>query len=114
MLRSGAARYSRLLFMSACPQCRQSIRWERRGSKWYALNADGITHWATCKRARAPKPGAVLHQVSKVIRGEHYRPSCGGCDLPPWERCVCSFHEPDAVAEVNAEADRRLELALSD
>ncbi len=60
------------------------------------------------------------------ITGRFYVPSCGGCDVPPWESCACSSHmrpqsERNAngeqalgVAEqLNAEADERLQLALA-
>lgn len=56
------------------------------------------------------------HIAGEPIRGKHYRPSCGRCDVPPWEQCACS----DLLAtclqstadKVNAEAQQRLELAL--
>lgn len=34
------------------------------------------------------------HIAGKPIKGEHYTPSCGKCDVPPWEVCACSPLRP--------------------
>ena len=39
------------------------------------------------------------HHVGKRIVGASYSPSCGRCDLPPWEVCSCSAQ---AILEINA------------
>jgi hypothetical protein len=36
------------------------------------------------------------------MRGVNYIPSCGQCDLPPWEECACSFQfriDADKIAD---------------
>jgi hypothetical protein len=82
--------------------------------------------------------------AGKTTTGQDFKPSCGQCDVPPWEICECSFQwakdglasppcdaalspampayaaitakpEPSTPAErLNAEADERLQLALAD
>lgn len=32
-----------------------------------------------------------MSYASPSIVGEHYKPSCGKCDVPPWEVCACSI-----------------------
>lgn len=39
------------------------------------------------------------HHVGKRIVGASYSPSCGRCDLPPWEVCYCSTQ---SILETNA------------
>jgi len=67
-----------------------------------------------------------LHLVSKRIAGADYRPSCGKCDMPPWEACACSSllckrtanalqtHSEGIAERLNAEAQARLLLLFSE
>lgn len=82
-----------------------------------------------------------LHLAGREIRGEHYRPACGRCDVPPWEACACSallpelapmrthsegiadlFNACSALLEtapgtadrINDEAQARLDIVLTD
>lgn len=76
--------------MTTCRRCRQSIRWEQRAGKSYAVDPDGGNHWASCRALRAPRPGAVLHIKGREQSGAQYVESCGRCDVAPWEFCACS------------------------
>jgi hypothetical protein len=76
-----------------------------------------------------------LHIAGRATAGAHYTPSCEGCDVPPWLECACSSKLSQAVPDprvdyasdrvniaqdagiaerINAEAQMRLDLALSD
>lgn len=99
--------------MTTCKACGGSIRWQRRGAKWWALDPDGGNHWAHCL-GRRKKTTGPLEIVGQTIRGADYLESCGGCALPPWEECGCSFPESSAAELLNREADERLQLALSE
>jgi hypothetical protein len=50
------------------------------------------------KRNDAHRRG-LKHYAGKRIVGKQYRPSCGRCDVPPWEVCGCSS---DALLSLNA------------
>lgn len=79
--------------MPACKACGGSFTWRRIGEKWHAIDPNGQTnHWSHCvsrKRARAQLRAPEIRKGA-TITGEHYRPSCGRCDVPPWQRCACS------------------------
>lgn len=78
-------------------------------------------------KRRFPRDSEIAkrsHFQSDPIKGGLYRPSCGRCDVPPWEVCDCSFDwakegleaPPSAVEQENdrftLEADERLQHLL--
>jgi len=75
-------------------KCGVSFSWVKVNRKWHALNANGLSHWVECrlrgKKKRKPA-GGLLEIRGKRIVGEHYRQTCAGCAVPPWELCACSF-----------------------
>lgn len=72
--------------MSACKYCDAPIAWNRVAGNWKPTNADGSPHLCSAK-VRIPD----VNQISAdPIRGPRYVPSCGKCDVPPWETCACS------------------------
>lgn len=72
--------------MSACRHCEAPIQWGCRANQWLPLNADGSQHHCSGRR----RTQDVNHLPGKPIVGTNYRPSCGECDVPPWEVCACS------------------------
>lgn len=100
-----------------CFHCGGSYRWVFQNRKWHALNVeDDANHWATCPGARrkaARGKAQRNHIQGPNVRGPLYVASCGNCNVPPWEVCACSF-QCTAADRLNAEADKRLELALGD
>jgi hypothetical protein len=72
--------------MKACRYCESPIQWGCRAGQWLPLNSDGSQHYCTGRR-RLPD---VNHVGGEAITGARYTPSCGGCDIPPWEICACS------------------------
>lgn len=81
--------------MSACRYCRAEIVWRPIAGRPAPHNADGSVH-RCLTRFSAPQIGVGSarstsnHEVGKTIRGALYQPSCGECDVPPWESCSCS------------------------
>lgn len=76
--------------MSTCATCGGRFVWQRQGSKWHAVNADGSNHWAGClgrRKEHASKRAEVI--AGRTITGPNYVPSCG-CEIPPWVECACS------------------------
>lgn len=78
--------------MPTCKTCGGSFAWRLIGKKWWAIDPDGETnHWSHC-RGRTKKRDSSRPNVSRgvPILGANYVPSCGSCQIPPWERCGCS------------------------
>jgi hypothetical protein len=106
--------------MPACKGCQQPIQWGRKGKKFRPLNVDGSRHRCDSYRKRKPITGPLTKQ-GPMILGRDFRPSCGRCDVPPWEVCACSFDwakaglasPPNSAADrANAEADHRFQHML--
>jgi hypothetical protein len=105
--------------MSACKNgCGLEVRWvqddtrkTKRGKpRWRCLNPDGTDHWDLCSKTRTAlakaegrpfehhdgegvhwrKKDRYMHRQAKSVVGANYVPSCGECNVPPWERCACS------------------------
>jgi hypothetical protein len=110
--------------VTPCKQgCGLEVRWVKDGKRWRCLNADGSDHWDLCSKTRTERAKAegvpfkktdgegvtwqdkdrYLHRQSKVITGDLYKPTCGECDLPPWEACACSafLNQSKGVANGN-------------
>lgn len=100
--------------MASCKGCGLSgCSWMRDGKKWKLLAPDGSHH--KCQLYRPAKPLAVL-EIRKGPRvvGSNYSPSCGQCDVPPWEVCACSFAEvnSDVKDSTNTEAAKQFQRML--
>lgn len=83
-----------------CPACGHLVRWVRKNEKNLALTLGGDNHWPSCKGKRKKKAEGPDMRAAPPIVGERYKPSCGQCDVPPWESCACSSSE-GTVIEVN-------------
>jgi len=105
--------------MTICFRCGGAYRWIYRARKWHALNVgDDANHWATCPDARR-KPSRGKAQNNHIqgprIVGANYSPSCGKCNVPPWEVCDCSrfmSYSTGGAERSNKEADRNFKLAI--
>lgn len=71
--------------MSVCKYCQAPIGWTRIEGKWRPANADSSAHLCKAKTLNARQ-----HIAGKLVVGANYTPSCGECNLPPWEECACS------------------------
>ena len=79
--------------MPVCNGCGGPFSWEHIRGKWHAIDPDGSTnHWSWCTagRKKGKVEGSQLERKGARLRGPNYTPSCGRCDLPPWEYCLCS------------------------
>jgi len=120
-----------------CLKCGVAYRWVYRARKWLALNVgDDANHWATCPDARRKSSHRKAQRNNirgQTVSAPQYVVGCGKCSVPPWEVCDCSFQwAKDGLAvppsrgveevkpspwrtasdRLNAEADKRLQLAL--
>ena len=81
--------------MSQCRYCQIAIHWVRRDYRNVPLEEGGAEHHCpnmprSIARHRGPRADSL---PGVLITGERYTPSCGQCDVPPWETCACSFKE---------------------
>lgn len=84
--------------MANCRSCQAAITWERKGKGWRPLSVDGTRH--ACGFRKKAYTGPLI-KAGKEIIGASYAPSCGLCELPPWERCACSIFPVHIASEVN-------------
>jgi len=71
--------------MATCKSCKGRFTWKRIGKKWHAVDADSSSHWAHCRPVRK-----LEIRSAGVMVGERYLPSCGKCDIPPWDFGACT------------------------
>jgi hypothetical protein len=102
-----------------CFDCGVEYREVFKAGRLQQLNkADDKPHWQTCRALRGRNAGSVTKALlrrysapAKTITGPGYRPACGGCDVPPWIECACSFTAEDLASHrVNMEIANRLAI----
>jgi hypothetical protein len=95
------------------------------------FNSKGVS--VTPRNAHVTLPASTSasqhHITGAPIKGADYRPSCGNCQVPPWEVCDCSFNwakqgleampskvepvEPSHADLFSKEANERLQMLLA-
>ena len=83
------------------PYWRKHFQHRSTGYSWLATQLGiaskdchiGMFDVATCRKVvRLCGGDQYREQVGEWQRGEAYQPSCGRCDVPPWEACACSVY----------------------
>ena len=104
---------------------RLGARWDYEARTWYVEDVENLEQFLrwipqakACNasvtkalRKRYRKPAEFRTIQGPTTTGDQYKPSCGKCQLPPWEVCACSFTAADR-AEADARLDQFLEMAL--
>lgn len=68
-----------------CADC--GFEFQRRAAETWKTRC--LRCWTAGKQAT--KPAQPFRSIAHPpITGPKYKPACGQCDVPPWERCACS------------------------